>query len=76
MERIFEIGNFLLFNACEIFTPILHNNLKEPIVNLEKDNEAKEIWCSIEVDKPLIGMNIDNISLKLFGSFTVGKLIV
>jgi len=54
----------------------LHNNLKEPIVNLEKDNEAKEIWCSIEVDKPLIVMNIDNISLKLFGSFTVGKLIV
>lgn len=72
----FKIGDPILFNESERFTPILYNNLKGTIVNIEVDKFMEEIWFSIEVDKPLMAIDADNAGLELLGPLHSGKSVV
>ena len=71
----FKVGDPILFNESERFTPVLYNNLKGTIVNIEADN-AEEIWFSIEVDKPLMAIDADTVGLELLKPINFGKSVV
>lgn len=49
----FKVGDPVLFNESERFMPVLYNNLKGRIVNIELDAENECIWFSIEVEKEI-----------------------
>lgn len=72
----FKVGDPILFNESERFTPVLYNNLKGTIVDIEADNVAEEIWFSIEVDKPLMAIDADNVGLELLEPLNPGKSVV
>ncbi len=71
----FKVGDPILFNESERFTPVLYNNLKGTIVNIEADN-AEEIWFAIEVDKPLMAIDADTVGLELLEPINFGKSVV
>ena len=73
---IFKVGDPILFNESERFTPVLYNNLKGIIVDIEEDRVAEEIWFSIEVDKPLMAIDADNVGLDLLEPLHPGKAVV
>lgn len=72
----FKVGDPILFNESERFTPVLYNNLKGIIVDIEEDRVAEEIWFSIEVDKPLMAIDADNVGLDLLEPLHPGKSVV
>lgn len=72
----FKVGDPVLFNESERFIPVLYNNLKGKIVDIEEDKTAEEIWFSIEVDKPLMAIDADNVGLELLDPITSGKSVV
>ena len=72
----FKVGDPILFNESERFIPTLYNNLKGTIVNIEEDKIAEEIWFTIEVDKPLMAIDADNVGLELLDPLNPGKSIV
>ncbi len=72
----FKVGDPILFNESERFTPVLYNNLKGTIVDIEADNVAEEIWFSIEVDKPLMAIDADNVGLELLEPLNSGKSVI
>ena len=72
----FKVGDPILFNESERFTPVLYNNLKGIIVDIEEDRVAEEIWFSIEVDKPLMAIDTENVGLDLLEPLHPGKSVV
>lgn len=73
--RVFKVGDPILFNESERFAPILYNNLKGRIVDIEIDNNSGCIWFSIEVDKVLTEFD-DVYGLELIDTTPLGKSIV
>ena len=73
--RMFKVGDPILFNESERFSPVLYNNLKGKIVKIEIDNDLECIWFSVEVDKVLT--EFDSVSgLELIRTTPLGKSIV
>lgn len=72
----FKVKDPILFNESERFTPVLYNNLKGTIVDIEVDSAVEEIWFSIEVDKPLMAIDADNVGLELLEPLNPGKSVV
>lgn len=72
----FKVGDPILFNESERFTPVLYNNLKGTIVDIEMDKAKEEIWFSIEVNKPLMDIDADNVGLELLEPLNSGKSVV
>ena len=72
----FKIGDPILFNESERFAPVLYNNLKGIIVNIEENKGLDEIWFSVEVDKPLMAIDADSVGLELLEPLNMGKSVV
>lgn len=72
----FKIGDPILFNESERFMPVLYNNLKGKIVNIELDDDNDCIWFSIEVDKALTELDVMHQDLELLAAITPGKSVV
>lgn len=72
----FKVGDPILFNESERFMPVLYNNLKGAIVDIEPDDNNDCIWFSIEVDKALTELDVMHQDLKLLDTITPGKSIV
>ena len=72
----FKVGDPILFNESERFMPILYNNLKGKIADIELDEDANCIWFSIEVEKALTELDVCNQDLELLDSITPGKSVV
>ncbi len=72
----YKIGDPILFNESERFAPVLYNNLKGSIVNIEEDLENEELYFSVEVDKSIMAMEADKVGLELLGSPARGKTVV
>ena len=65
-----------MFKESERFIPVLYNNLKGTIVDIEEDKGVEKIWFSIEVDKPLMAIDADNVGLELLDPINEGKSVV
>lgn len=72
----FKIGDPILFNESERFMPVLYNNLKGKIVDIELDEDKENIWFSIEVEKEITEHECQNIGLELIETIEEGKTVV
>ena len=62
----YKVGDPVLFNETERFSPIVYNNLKGRIVTITK--EEKRIWFEIEIEKCINEWDVENIDLELVKS--------
>lgn len=72
----FKVGDPILFNESERFAPVLYNNLKGTIINIEEDQENDCIWFTIEVDKRLTALDVRNNGLELLEPLRKGKSVI
>lgn len=74
--RTFKAGDPVLFNESGRFTPVLYNNLKGTIVEIENDDIKQGLWFSIEVEKSLTNSQAFPPGLELLEERTSGKSVV
>lgn len=72
----YKVGDPVLFNESERFTPILYNNLKGTILDINIDDDQEHIWFTIEVDKILTELDVMHTELELLNSVTAGKSVI
>lgn len=72
----FKVGDPILFNESKRFAPVLYNNLKGTIIDIELDKENDYIWFTIEVDKRLTALDVRNNGLELLKPIRKGKSVV
>lgn len=72
----YKVGDPILFNESERFFPLLYNNLKGTIVDIEEDAENEKIWFSIELDKPLTELDVMHYDIELLDEQTPGKSVI
>ncbi|MBK1731238.1 ATP-dependent DNA helicase [Thiococcus pfennigii] len=65
----YKIGDPVLFNETERFRPVIHNNLKGRIVEIEHDRSW--IQFDIELDRPLSEFDVDGVELEWIEGSTV-----
>lgn len=62
----YKIGDPILFNETERFSPVIYNNLKGKIVGIEKEEDR--IWFEIEIEKCLNALDIEDFDIELVES--------
>ncbi|MCH5250655.1 MAG: AAA family ATPase [Lachnospiraceae bacterium] len=83
----YKVGDPILFNdsADKFFSqnkeqvPIIHNNMKARIVDfitLDKDKPTERIQFDIEIDRPLIDLNVDDYDFEIIGNAENGNSII
>lgn len=83
----YKVGDPILFNdAADSFfssdedeVPVIHNNMKAKIVDFAVLNEGQaneSIQFDVELDKPLIELNMDNRSFNIIGTNQEGNSII
>ena len=83
----YKVGDPILFNdAADSFfssdedeVPIIHNNMKAKIVDFAVLNEGQaneSIQFDVELDKPLIALNMDNRNFNIIGTNQEGNSII
>lgn len=72
--KSYKINDPVLFNESPRFSPLIYNNLKGKIVNIEQTEE--KVFFSIEIDKVINELEINNEDLILVDSSSNGKSII
>lgn len=83
----YKVGDPILFNdTSDTFfnnencvVPLIHNNMKGRIVDfrfLNKDQVNESIQFDIELDKPLLSLDTDNMNFELIGTTSEGNSII
>ena len=83
----YKIGDPILFNdsADQFFglnkeqLPVIHNNMKARIVDFRAQDSGKvteRIQFDVEIDKPLIDLNGDDLNFTIIGNATSGNSII
>lgn len=83
----YKVGDPILFNdsADKFFSqnkeqvPIIHNNMKARIldfITLDKDKPTERIQFDIEIDRPLIELNVEDYDFEIIGSAENGNSII
>ena len=83
----YKVGDPILFNdsADKFFVqksnqpPIIHNNMKGRIIDFEIIDIGMPTECirfDIEIEKPLIGLNVDDYDFEIVGNSTSGNSII
>mgnify|MGYP001571453822 FL=1 len=71
----YKIGDPILFNESDRFMPVIHNNLKGQIIDIQVSKNS--IQFDIEIDKPITELDIRFIEgLQLLDSITESKSVV
>lgn len=71
----YKIGDPILFNESERYTPLLYNNLKGKIINIEKENDEK-IEFTLEIDKSINELDLNDMDIDLLDCNTPGRSII
>ncbi|NMA65619.1 MAG: ATP-binding domain-containing protein, partial [Clostridiaceae bacterium] len=83
----YKVGDPILFNdTADIFfsrnkdnVPIIHNNMKGRIANfiiLDAGKPTERIQFDIEIDRPLIDLNVNNYDFEIIGNSANGNSII
>lgn len=83
----YKVGDPILFNdsADKFFSqnteqvPIIHNNMKARIVDfitLDKDKPTERIQFDVEIDRPLIDLNVADYDFEIIGNAENGNSII
>lgn len=70
----YKIGDPILFNESNIFSPLIHNNSKGKIVGIRP--EEQQIWFDIELEESINGIDASGYDFKLIGESETGKSII
>lgn len=73
---MYKVGDPILFNDSQRFSPVLFNNLKGRIVDIAIEDNGNRIWFSIEIDKVISEFDIEDIDLELLNPDEFGKSII
>lgn len=71
----YKVGDPILFNESERFAPVLYNNLKGTIVDIEKESEEK-IWFTLEIDKAITELDVMHWDMELLAPIKPGKSVI
>lgn len=72
----YKVGDPILFNDSQRFSPVLFNNLKGRIVDIELETNGERIWFSIEIDKVISEFDIEDIALELLNPDEFGNSVI
>lgn len=83
----YKVGDPILFNdsADKFFSqnkeliPIIHNNMKARILNfiiLDSEKATERIQFEVEIDRPLIDLDIEDLNFEIIGNATSGNSII
>ncbi len=67
--QTYKVGDPVLFNEIERFRPVIYNNLKGRIVEIQA--AAGQIHFDVELDRPLSEFDVDGDELQWIGGSTV-----
>lgn len=70
----YKVGDPIIFGDTNRFSPVIYNNLKGKIVDIEEDE--RKFWFSIEIDKVINELEIQFLDLELIGESENNKSIV
>lgn len=70
----YKVGDPILFNESNIFSPLIHNNSKGRIVEIRP--EKQQIWFDIELEESINELAASNYDFKLIGESEGGKSII
>ena len=70
-EYTYKIGDPILFNEMNRFSPLIYNNLKGRIVGIKKF--AEKIEFNVEIDKVINELDVENYDFELVGNTPDGS---
>ena len=70
----YKVGDPIIFGDTNRFSPVIYNNLKGRIVDIEEDEFR--FWFSVEIDKVINELEIQYLDLELVGQSENNKSIV
>lgn len=70
----YKVGDPILFNESNVFSPLIHNNSKGRIVGIYP--EEQEIVFDIELEESINGLDACDYSFDLIGQSATGKSII
>lgn len=70
----YKIGDPIVFGDTNRFLPVIYNNLKGRILNIEED--IQRVWFTVEIDKVINELEIQFLDLELVGESEKNKSIV
>lgn len=72
--QTYKIGDPILFNESNRFSPLIYNNLKGKILNIEKEEEC--IYFTIEIYMVVNELDISGLNLELLDSVTDNTSVI
>ena len=70
----YKVGDPILFNESNIFSPLIHNNSKGRIIGIHQ--EERQLRFDIELEEPINGIDSSGYSFDLVGESETGKTII
>ena len=70
----YKVGDPILFNELNIFSPLIHNNSKGRIVGIRP--EEQQIWFNIELEESINEIDAWGYDFALIGESETGKSII
>lgn len=70
----YKVGDPILFNESNIFSPLIHNNSKGRIVGIRP--EEQQIWFNIELEESINDIDALGYDFELIGESESGKSII
>lgn len=70
----YKVGDPILFNESNIFSPLIHNNSKGRIVGIHPEKERT--WFDIELDEAINEFDASGYDFKLIGESASGNSII
>lgn len=72
--QLYKVGDPILFNESDRFTPVIYNNIKGSIVGLQLIED--KIQFDIEVDKPINGLEARSCDFELLENSATGRSVI
>lgn len=70
----YKVGDPILFNESNIFSPLIHNNSKGKIVGIRP--EEQQIWFDIELEESINEIEALGYDFRLVGESEAGKSVI
>lgn len=70
----YKVGDPILFNEANIFSPLIHNNSKGRIVDIRP--EERQIWFNIELEESINVLDAGEYDFELIGESEEGNSII
>ena len=70
----YKVGDPILFNESNLFSPLIHNNSKGRIVAIRPEDQ--QIWFNIELEESINEIEASEYDFELIGESETGKSII